>query len=237
MWQKYQHMLENKMLKSKFCHNYGMTRWKLPQSPNIAQRVAGIVKPQSSLKNRLDVAQSKLQGQIFRLDKVHEDFKKKETALFNKVVESQKRNDRAYAQAYATELHHLRKTSNMVGGAKLAMEQIQMRLGTMSDLGDIVVTLSPCMAMIKNINTSIGSVMPQMDTSMQDLAGTLNDILGEASITGAGVMQDQTIGSEAAAILNEAQATLEGNVKTSLPNPPLHVELKKDILQKREAYI
>ena len=43
----------------------------------------------------------------------------------------------------------------MIGGAKLAMEQIQMRLGTMSDLGDIVVTLSPCMAMIKNINASV----------------------------------------------------------------------------------
>ena len=62
------------MLKSKFCHSYDMTRWKLPQSPNIAQRVAGIVKPQTPLKNRLDIAQSKMQGQISRLDLVHEDF-------------------------------------------------------------------------------------------------------------------------------------------------------------------
>ena len=101
----------------------------------------------------------------------------------------------------------------MIGGAKLAMEQIQMRLGTMSDLGDIVVTLSPCMAMIKNINASVGSFMPQMSSSMQDLAGTLNDILGDASITNTGMIQDQPIGSEAAAILHEAQATLEGNAK------------------------
>ena len=139
-------------------------------------------------------------------------------------------------QAYATELHHLRKTSNMIGGAKLAMEQIQMRLGTMSDLGDIVVTLSPCMAMIKNINASVGSFMPQMSSSMQDLAGTLNDILGDASITNTGMIQDQPIGSEAAAILHEAQATLEGNAKNSLPDPPIHTELKNDILQKREVY-
>ena len=230
------HRFQCKMLKSKFCHSYDMTRWKLPQSPNIAQRVAGIVKPQTPLKNRLDIAQSKMQGQISRLDLVHEDFKKKEKVLFNKVVQSQKRNDRAYAQAYATELHHLRKTSNMIGGAKLAMEQIQMRLGTMSDLGDIVVTLSPCMAMIKNINASVGSFMPQMSSSMQDLAGTLNDILGDASITNTGMMQDQPIGSEAAAILHEAQATLEGNAKNSLPDPPIHTELKNDILQKREVY-
>ena len=160
-----------------------------------------------------------MQGQISRLDLVHEDFKKKEKVLFNKVVQSQKRNDRAYAQAYATELHHLRKTSNMIGGAKLAMEQIQMRLGTMSDLGDIVVTLSPCMAMIKNINASVGSFMPQMSSSMQDLAGTLNDILGDASITNTGMIQDQPIGSEAAAILHEAQATLEGNAKTVYHDP------------------
>ena len=85
------HRLQGKMLKSKFCHSYDMTRWKLPQSPNIAQRVAGIVKPQTPLKNRLDIAQSKMQGQISRLDLVHEDFKKKEKVLFNKVVQSQKR--------------------------------------------------------------------------------------------------------------------------------------------------
>ncbi len=228
---------QDKRLKSKFCHSYHMSRWKLPQNPNIAQKVAGIVKPQSPLKNRLEVAQSKMQNQITRLEGVHDGFKKKETELFNKVVQSQKRNDRAYAQAYATELHHLRKTSNMIGGAKLAMEQIQMRLGTMSDLGDIVVTLSPCMAMIKNINASIGSFMPQVGSSMQDLTGTLNDILGEASISDPGIMQDQSIGSEAAAILSEAQATLEGNAKNSLPDPPQRTELKNDIIQRKEAYI
>ncbi|MDI1495764.1 MAG: Snf7 domain-containing protein [Cenarchaeum symbiont of Oopsacas minuta] len=214
-----------------------MPRWKLPQSPSIAQRVAGIVKPQTSLKNRLNMAHSKLGGQISRLEKVHCEFKKKETALFDKIVDAQKRNDRAYAQAYAIELHHLRKTSGMVGDAKLAMEQIQMRLDTMSDLGDIVVTLSPCMAMIKNINSSVGSIMPHMGNSMQDLAGTLNDILGDASMPSTNMMQDQSIGTEAAAILNEAQATLEGQAKYSLPNPPEHAELKSDILQKREAYI
>ena len=57
---KISHRLQGKMLKSKFCHSYDMARWKLPQSPNIAQRVAGIVKPQTPLKNRLDIAQSKI---------------------------------------------------------------------------------------------------------------------------------------------------------------------------------
>ena len=111
---------QDKRLKSKFCHSYHMSRWKLPQNPNIAQKVAGIVKPHSPLKIRLEVAQSKMQNHITRLEGVHDGFKKKETELFNKVVQSQKRNDRAYAQAYATELHHLRKTSNMIGGANLA---------------------------------------------------------------------------------------------------------------------
>ena len=50
----------NVRCKSKFCHSYDMTRWKLPQ--------------RSPLKNRLDIAQSKMQGQISRLA-VHEDFK------------------------------------------------------------------------------------------------------------------------------------------------------------------
>ena len=49
------------------------------------------------------------------------------------------------------------------------------------------------MAMIKNINASVGSTFPQMSSSMQDLARTLNDILGFASITNTGMMQDQPL--------------------------------------------
>ena len=82
-----------------------------------------------------------------------------------------------------------------------------------------VVTLSPCMAMIKNINASVGSFMPQMSSSMQDLAGTLNDILGDASITNTGMIQDQPIGSDCMQYYMKHKQLLKEMPKTVYQTP------------------
>ncbi|GIT56345.1 MAG: hypothetical protein Ct9H300mP17_15040 [Candidatus Nitrosopelagicus sp.] len=68
---------------------------------------------------------------------------------------------------YATELAEIRKNNKTVSNAKLSMEQVQIRLNTVSELGDVVVTLSPCMSLIKGLNTSLGGMMPEVAESMQ----------------------------------------------------------------------
>ena len=73
--------------------------------------------------------------------------------------------------------------NNMITGAKLAMEQIQIRLNTMSELGDVVVTLSPCMSVIKGLGTSLNGLMPEADSSMADLSNILGDIMAGSSVT------------------------------------------------------
>ena len=65
--------------------------------------------------------------------------------------------------------------NNMVSNAKLSMEQINIRLNTVSELGDVVVTLSPCMSVIKGLGVSLGGIMPQANSSMQDLSKILGD--------------------------------------------------------------
>ena len=77
----------------------------------------------------------------------------------------------------ANELAEIRKQQNMVSNAKLSMEQIQIRLNTVSELGDIVFTLSPCMSLIKGLSSSLGGMMPTVSESMQDLSTMLGDIV------------------------------------------------------------
>ncbi len=88
------------------------------------------------------------------------NFKEKNDQVFQKIVAAQKENNHAYAKAYAVELQEIRKMNNMVSNAKLSMEQIQIRLNTVSELGDVIVTLSPCMSVIKGLGISLGGIMP-----------------------------------------------------------------------------
>ena len=182
----------------------------------------GTVKPEAPLKNRLDVAQKKLQLQITRLGEIDSKLKTKHDAIFEKIVDSKKSNNETYAKVYANELAEIRKMKNMVSNAKLSMEQVQLRLNTVSELGDVVVTLSPCMSLIKGLSTSLGDIMPSAAASMQDLSNMLGDIVSGSSVTHDGsVGITEATSSDALSILKEAEAVVEGNIRSSMPEPPV----------------
>ena len=182
----------------------------------------GTVKPEAPLKNRLDVAQKKLQLQITRLGEIDSKLKTKHDAIFEKIVDSKKSNNETYAKVYANELAEIRKMKNMVSNAKLSMEQVQLRLNTVSELGDVVVTLSPCMSLIKGLSTSLGDMMPSAAASMQDLSNMLGDIVSGSSVTHDGTVGiTEATSSDALSILKEAEAVVEGNIRSSMPEPPV----------------
>lgn len=206
------------------------------RSDNLSQRILDKVKPDVPLKNKIDVAQKNLQLQISKLDTIGEKIKKKQDFIFNKIVFAQKNNNNLQARAYATELLEIRKMHNMVNGAKLSLEQIQLRLNTVSELGDIVVTLSPCMSVIKGLGTSLSGIMPEATNSMQNLSQILGDVLtGSSMNVGDSAMPSYNTSSDTLAILEEAQSVIEGQARMNIPEPPSHVPTSTQ--QKRESFI
>lgn len=194
-------------------------KWNV-QKESISQRVIDKVKPDAPLKPKIDEAQKKLQLQIIKLDSISKKLKEKDDFIFKKVVEAVRSHNKAYSNAYATELHEIRKMNNMVTGAKLAMEQIQLRLNTISELGDVVVTLSPCMSIIKGLGAGLNGLMPAADSSMSDLSNILGEIMSGASVNGDNSFVTETSNSETNQILEEAHAILEGHVRQSIPDLP-----------------
>ena len=190
----------------------------------------GKVKPDEPLKNKIDYAQKRLQLQISKLDSINEKLKKKHDMIFEKIVNAQRHNKNGYAQAYAGELAQVRKMKNMVGGAKLSMEQIKLRLDTVSELGDVVVTLSPCMSIIKGLSPSLSGIMPEANASMQDLSEILGDVMAGSSVS---VNDDMGLGNgnnaDSMAILEEAQNVIAGQTKASIPDVP--TSLKRQTVQ------
>ena len=121
---------------------------------------------------------------------------------------------------------------NMVSGAKLSMEQVKLRLDTVSELGDVVVTLSPCMSIIKGLAPSLNGIMPEANASMQDLSSILGDVMSGSSM---GVTNDMNVSQETnadtLAILEEAHSVIAGQTKSSIPDIPDN--LKEQMNNKR----
>jgi len=196
----------------------------------------GRVKPDVPLKNKIEFAQRKLQFQISKLETITEKLQKKHNDMFEKVVNAQKARNMSYAQAYAAELVQVRKMRDMVKGAKLSMEQIQLRLNTVSELGDVVVTLSPCMSIIKGLSPSLSGLMPEANASMQDLSQILGDVMSGSSIEGADMLNiGNHQSADSLAILEEAHSVIAGQTKQSIPDIP--DSLKQEIVQKKSTDI
>mgnify|MGYP003302988391 CR=1 FL=1 len=74
---------------------------------------------------------------------------------------------------YANELAEVRKMNKMVTQSKLALEQIALRLNTVSELGDVVVTLTPAMGVIKNIQSGVMNILPEAEHEISEINGFL----------------------------------------------------------------
>ena len=206
--------------------------WNKTEGESISQKVIGKVKPDEPLKNKIDFAQKKLQFQISKLEGINDKLGKKHDAIFEKIVNAQRNNKNSYAQAYAGELAQVRKMKNMVSGAKLSMEQVKLRLDTVSELGDVVVTLSPCMSIIKGLAPSLNGIMPEANASMQDLSSILGDVMSGSSVSMGDSMNVGTeTNSDTLAILEEAHNVIAGQTKQSIPDIPN--DLKQQIVDKR----
>jgi len=121
---------------------------------------------------------------------------------------------------------------NMISGAKLSMEQVKLRLDTVSELGDVVVTLSPCMSIIKGLSPSLSGIMPEANASMQDLSQILGDVMAGSSMN---MSDDLNVGNtanpDALAILDEAHSVIAGRIKSTIPDVP--DSLKHQIVERK----
>src|ERR1051325_1705731 len=198
------------------------TKWNEPQSESMTNKLFDRLKPQDPLKPRIEEAQNKLQMQVSKLEKISNKLEEKDKLIFNRVVQSLQNHDSYYAKILSNELSQVRKMSKMVNSAKLAFEQIQLRLNTVTELGDVVVTLSPAMSVIKGIQGGLSSMMPEADQSF----GQISDLLGSI-MTDSGQISNTEINGfngssdeDSMKIIEEATAIVEQNMKDKFPDLP-----------------
>jgi division protein CdvB (Snf7/Vps24/ESCRT-III family) len=193
------------------------------QSESIRDKLREATQSQTPLKPRIEEAQRKLQIQISKLDSISSKMQEKDKVIFSRIVNAMQNHDSHYAKVLSGELSQIRRTNKMVNSAKLAFEQIQLRLNTMTELGDVVVTLSPAMSVIKGIQGGLKTMLPEADQSFGQISELLGGIMsGSSQIPTAEIgSKDLTFDEEAIKIIEEASAIVEEDTRDKFPDLPL----------------
>ncbi len=188
----------------------------------LENKILDNIKPPSPLKPKIEDAQKKLELQISKLNNIANKLSDKDQIIFKRIVFAMQNHDSQYAKVLSNELSQVRKMNKMITSAKLAMEQIQLRLNTITELGDVVVTLSPAMSVIKGLKGGLSQMIPEAGQSFEQISNSLNGILLES-----GQMPTTEINSfsgglteESMRILEEASAIVEENMKDKFPDLP-----------------
>jgi len=196
------------------------SNWEKSNGGGFSEKVRGSIQNPGPLKPRLDMAVRQIQVQVAKLDGTCARLRERDAAIFNKVVTAMQKHDSQHAAVYANELAEVRKMSRMVTQAKLALEQITLRLNTVTELGDIVVTLTPAMAVIRSVRQGLVSVLPEAEGEIGEISGLLSSVLVDAGTVGGYSLNFEAANEDAEKVLAEAAAVAESRMKEKFPEIP-----------------
>jgi len=198
-------------------------KWIREQKPPVSDRVREAIRPPGPLKPRLEDAVRAIQAQVAKLEAVSAKQREKDAAIFNKVVAAIQKHDTQHASVYANELAEIRKMNKTVTSSKVALEQIALRLSTVTELGDLVVTLAPAMSVLRSVRSGIISVMPEAEREINEISGLLSSILVDAGTVSGTTLNFEAANEDAERILAEASAVAEQRMKEKFPELPTGV--------------
>ena len=196
-----------------------LNNWNTKEKEPLLAKVKDKVTPQPPLRNRVETTQRAMQTLISRLDQKQSRLKSHDTALFDKVVEATQTHDKNRAAAYANELAELRKITSNVTQMKLVLEQINLRMGTVQDFGDIVTSITPIVSVIKGMRSSISGILPEANSEMSEIGEMMNGLIADAGQLGGSSPLIESSSAETNSILAEAAAVAEVNDEEKFPSP------------------
>jgi len=197
------------------------SRWSKPQKPGISERLNSVLKPKSALKPQIETAIKKLQMQISKLDNMLSSLNSRDEKIFQRIIAATQQHDTHTANTLSKELAEVRKVRRVLGNARMAIEQIELRLTTFHDLGDTVVTVMPTIGLMKNMKSSLTKFMPGADQEHNNMAEMLGGLMTETfHSTDASIGAEAVMDAESEKIMQEASAVAEQQSVDRFPTIP-----------------
>jgi division protein CdvB (Snf7/Vps24/ESCRT-III family) len=190
------------------------------EETSFIDNLRGTVQPQQPLKSRLDYAVRRLELQINKLDQASERFSQKDRSLFAKIVDSYAKHDAAHANIYANELAEVRKMEKLVMNARLALDQVVLRMKTVTEFGDLVCTLGPCIGVLRSVNVGLCGVLPEAENELGDIGNMLSGLMFDCGTSSGMSLNFTSVNEDASKILSEAAAVAEQRLSANFPDLP-----------------
>jgi division protein CdvB (Snf7/Vps24/ESCRT-III family) len=203
--------------------------WDKRKSPGLGHRLRGSFNNPGPLKPRLDAVTRQIQTVMVKLDGSMTKIRDRDASLFSKTVAAVQRHENQRASMFANELAEVRKVGKMVTQSRLALEQILLRLNTITELGDIVTTLAPATSIVRNVKQDLMGIMPDAEGEMGEVSSLLSGILVEAGSMGGYSLNFETANEEAEKALAEAAAVAESRMKERFPDIPESVDTEESL--------
>ena len=199
--------------------------WAQQETAGMAAKFRDTVKPQGALKPRIQNAVNKLQVQTTKMDAMLTKLDQRDQQLFTRVVTAVQQHDTSASKVLSNELAEIRKVKKMLGGARMSLEQVQLRLSTIHDLGDAMVAIGPAMNTMRGLQSSLGKFMPEADSELNSMTQTLNGLMTDSLSGDAFNMESDVSNEETDKILQEASAVAEQQIGDKFPSVPSIDEL------------
>jgi division protein CdvB (Snf7/Vps24/ESCRT-III family) len=186
----------------------------------FTNRIKDAVRPPGPLKPRLDFAVRRIELQVQKLDQATERFGQRDKTIFARIVDAYTKHDTARANVFANELAEIRKMERLIINARLALEQIVLRLRTVSELGDVVSTLGPAVGVLRSVRAGLVSVFPEAENELGEIGNLLSGIMIEAGQGSGMTLNFDSVNEDAQKILTEAATVAEQRIKEKFPELP-----------------
>ena len=193
--------------------------WNKQEKEPMLSKMKGKINYQPPMKHQIESTQRSLQAMISKLDQKCLGLKSQDDGLFNKIVTATQKHETDRASAYANELAELRKIIMSVTQMRLVLEQINLRMGTVRDFGDVVASITPIVSVVKGMKSSMTGVLPEASSEMSKIGELMTGLISDAGQLGGSQTLIESSSPETESILAEAAAVVEVDNEKQFPSP------------------
>jgi division protein CdvB (Snf7/Vps24/ESCRT-III family) len=162
---------------------------------------------------RLNTVQKKLEDSHLRMEQKHK-------SLFTKCIHAQESKNSAVAIMYANECAQVKRMAQTIITSQLAIEQVGLRLETVTDFGDIAAEVVPATRVIQNVKGRLAGVIPEVSMQLGQIGQTLDSLVLEVGHATKQTWSAIATGEDAEKILAEASTIADQKVRDGFPQLP-----------------
>ena len=187
---------------------------------NNYDQTASLPKPGGPLKPRLDAVRKKIQVLIDRMEELHVINRSRDNEILRKLIVSINENHTQHSTLLSSELARARQLSRALLLTSVTLEKLISKLSSASDFGDLVIVLSPSMAVVKNLRSSITPYVPEMEGDLGFISELLSGILVDAGQVGGFTINFETANEEAVRFIEDLSGVVDEKMEEEFSKVP-----------------